>query len=101
MGLSGYRSCQQSVTERLRGRRAVEVRKRRLTRTNGLCEHCLKQGRYVPATVVDHVKPLAHGGSDDDSNTRNLCDEHHRKVTAGQFGKRYRPRIGVDGWPIA
>ncbi|HYI43675.1 MAG TPA: HNH endonuclease signature motif containing protein [Sphingomicrobium sp.] len=73
-------------------------RKRRLLRTNGLCEMCLP--RPVIATVVDHIVPLALGGSDEDSNTRNLCDEHHRQVTAEQFGQRQRPTIGLDGWPV-
>ncbi len=38
------------------------------------------------ATVVDHIDPLALGGSDDDENTRNLCDPCHLEVTAEQFG---------------
>lgn len=88
------------MTERLRGRKAVEQRKRRLSRTNGLCEDCLAEGRVSIATIVDHTIPLAHGGSDDDENTRNLCDEHNRKRTAEQFGHRYKQAIGADGWPI-
>jgi 5-methylcytosine-specific restriction protein A len=87
------------MVDRLRGRAAVAQRKRRMQRTNGLCEMCLPD-IVKPATVVDHIKPLAHGGSDEDGNTRNLCDEHHAEVTARQFGKRYRPPIGVDGRPI-
>lgn len=86
-------------TPRLRGRAAVEQRKRRLRRTNGLCEDCLAQKRIIPATIVDHVVPLAKGGPDTDENTRNLCDEHNAKRTSEQFGYRYRPRIALDGWP--
>lgn len=85
-------------TERLRGRKAVEQRKRRLQRTNGLCEMCLPK-RSIPATVVDHIVPLVHGGSDEDENTRNLCDEHHAKRTAEQFGHKQKQAIGLDGWP--
>jgi 5-methylcytosine-specific restriction protein A len=30
------------------------------------------------ATEVDHIKPKAHGGTDDRSNLRSLCAAHHR-----------------------
>lgn len=74
------------MTERLRGRAGQRQRRRRLKRTNGLCEMCLAEGRTEAATKVDHIKPLAKGGSDEDSNTRNLCDPHHKQVTVEQFG---------------
>lgn len=87
-------------TERLRGRAGQAQRLRRLQRTHGLCEDCTTEGRVEPANVVDHIKPLAHGGSDEDSNTRNLCNHHHRVRTGEQFGYNHIPTIGVDGWPI-
>ena len=86
-------------TQRLRGHAGVAQRKRRLARTNYLCERCLPE-RVTVATVVDHIHPLALGGTDEDSNTRNLCDECHAVVTAEQFGHRKRKRIAVDGWPV-
>lgn len=88
------------MTERLRGRKGVEQRKRRLRRTNGLCEMCLVEGKTVIATVVNHKIPLAHDGSDDDYNTENLCGDHDRIVTARQFGHKVKQEIGVDGWPV-
>ena len=90
-------------TQRLRGRAGQAQRLRRLRRTNGLCERCLAAGRTTVATVVDHIKPLAHGGSDEDGNTRNLCDPCHVEVTAEQFGhqvRRGRPGVGADGRPL-
>ncbi|WP_275230899.1 HNH endonuclease [Novosphingobium album (ex Liu et al. 2023)] len=72
--------------ERLRGRAGQKQRKRRLARTRGLCERCLARGLTRLADVVDHVVPLALGGSDDDQNTRNLCEPCHLEVTAEQFG---------------
>jgi len=72
--------------ERLRGRAGQRQRARRLRRTNGLCERCQAEGRTALAVVVDHIKPLALGGSDEDSNTRNLCRDCHLEVTAEQFG---------------
>ncbi|MEE1110357.1 MAG: HNH endonuclease signature motif containing protein, partial [Lachnospiraceae bacterium] len=48
-----------------------------------LCEECLKEGRYVKATVVDHVVP--HRGDPtlfwDRSNWRGLCKSCHDKKT--------------------
>lgn len=86
------------MAERLRGRAAVAQRKRRLQRTNGLCEDCLKDGMVKAAAEVDHIKPLSLGGSDEDDNTRNLCKPHHDKRTAEQFGRRAKVTIGADGW---
>lgn len=75
------------MVERLRGRAGQRQRQRRLRHTNGLCELCLAAGLTRLADVVDHIVPLARGGSDEDVNTRNLCDEHHREVTAEQFNQ--------------
>lgn len=87
-------------TPRLRGRAAVEQRKRRMARTHGYCERCEAKGIYgVRATVVNHKIPLAHGGPDTDENTENLCPGCDREVTAEQFGYRKRQTIGPDGWP--
>lgn len=92
--------------ERLRGRAGQKQRQRRLARTNGLCERCLGEGRWkgkglgrvTLATVVNHIIPLAHGGSDEDENTENLCsgpgscDEY---VTAQQFDHQHQARLGA------
>lgn len=87
------------MAERLRGRRGVEQRKRRLARTHGLCEWCMAKGVTALATQVDHIVPLSQGGADEDSNTRNLCDRHHRDATAQQFGHGLKVNIGRWGWP--
>lgn len=71
-----------------------------MARTDGLCERCDAKGLTVFATVVDHIKPLALGGTDDDENTRNLCDDCHRDVTAEQFGHRAVGGCDADGLPI-
>lgn len=89
------------VVQRLRGRAAVEQRKRRLQRTNGLCEMCLAEDKVRVATVVNHKTPLAYGGSDEDDNTENLCRDHDLEVTAKQFGHKVKQAIDNDGWPAA
>jgi len=83
------------VGERLRGRAGQRARLRRLRRTNGLCEHCLKARRTRAAVEVDHITPLALGGEDVDGNTRNLCRPCHLAATAKQFG--HEAPIGARG----
>ncbi|WP_272575920.1 HNH endonuclease, partial [Providencia sp. PROV273] len=39
-------------------------------------------GRAVEAKTVDHIKPKAHGGTDDDSNLQSLCWPCHKRKTA-------------------
>ena len=87
---------------RIRGHKGVALRRRRMERTNWLCEDCLakKPKQVRVSTVVDHIKPLGLGGEDEDRNTRNLCDPCHEIRTAEQFGRIAKPTIGLDGWPL-
>ncbi|MFV8907065.1 HNH endonuclease signature motif containing protein [Serratia fonticola] len=57
-------------------------RARILKRDNHICQECLRSGRAVPATTVDHIVPKAHGGTDDDLNLESLCWPCHRSKTA-------------------
>ncbi|MBJ7887986.1 HNH endonuclease signature motif containing protein [Bacillus licheniformis] len=57
------------------------------------CVSCMKEGRRVPATVVDHITP--HKGDKklfwDSSNWQPLCAPCHSRKTAkedGGFGNR-------------
>ena len=65
------------------GRQWQKARKQFLS-AHPLCEECLKEGRYVKATDVDHV--TAHRGDMklfwDRSNWRALCHRHHSEKTA-------------------
>lgn len=87
------------MTERLRGRKAVRQRERRL-RAEPLCRHCKAQGVTRAAEVIDHIIPLAHGGTDDDANTQPLCRSCHEEKTRADMGYREKPVIGIDGWPV-
>lgn len=89
-----------SPDKRIRGRKGVELRKRRLARTNYLCEHCKAKGIVRIARVVNHKIPLAHGGEDTDDNTENLCAECDQAETARVFGHTVKQTVGVDGWPL-
>lgn len=53
-----------------------------------LCVMCLAEGRYTPATVVDHIKP--HRGDRqlfwDERNWQGLCKPCHDQKTATEDG---------------
>lgn len=46
-----------------------------------LCRVCNAQGRITPATIRDHIKSLAEGGADEESNTQPLCETCHDAKT--------------------
>lgn len=85
---------------RIQGRKGQELRQRRLKRSNYLCEDCLDLGLTRLADAVDHIIPLHNGGQDVDSNTRNLCHDHHRDKTNRDLGYKEKRQISVDGWPV-
>ncbi len=88
------------MAERLRGRRAVEQRKRRL-QAEPLCRHCAANGITTIATVPDHILALTNGGTDDDTNIQCLCGPCHEAKTRIDLGQRQRVETGVDGWPLS
>ena len=45
-----------------------------------LCEKCAANGRYVKASLVHHVKPIADGGTHDAENLMSLCVACHEKM---------------------
>lgn len=57
-------------------------RERVLKRDGYLCQQCLREGVVTTARTVDHIKPKAHGGTDEDANLESLCWPHHRAKTA-------------------
>ena len=50
-----------------------------------LCVMCLEQGKYTPATVIDHIKPVENGQADPlfwvASNHQPLCRDCHSYKT--------------------
>lgn len=63
---------------------------------NPLCRWCEAQGRLVPATVTDHIRP--HRGDAelfwDTENWQPLCTQCHNKKTAREDGGFGRHREG-------
>ena len=47
-----------------------------------LCEYCRQQGKTVPATVLDHIKPIRSGGEIwNTDNMQGLCARCHQLKT--------------------
>ena len=87
------------IQDRTRGRKWMKIRVRILDR-DPICVLCAEHDITSVSVVVDHIKPLEHGGTDDDANLRGLCHDHHDEVTRAQFGYRERVTFGADGMPI-
>lgn len=86
-----------------------KIRQVIITRDKGLCQACLREGRLNPyrkgqGFAVDHIIPKAKGGTDEAGNLMLICREHHARKTereaAEAQGRRVRPTIGLDGWPV-
>ena len=90
-----------SSTERGYGAAWRRLRRLALARDLGLCASCLRQGRTIAAVCVDHIRPRAQDGSDDLDNLQSLCGPCHDAKSTLEDGRRVRPVIGLDGWPVA
>ena len=83
-----------SASKRGYNSRWQRARKLFLSR-NPLCAECEKQGKYVQATVVDHIVP--HKGDQtlfwDEDNWQPLCKRCHDRKTVledGGFGNKIK-----------
>lgn len=84
--------------ERIRGRKGVALRKARL-QAEPLCRICRAKDRVTLATVSDHIKPLALGGTDTDDNVQCLCKDCHDAKTAQEQGESYSSGFAVNTHP--
>lgn len=66
---------------RIGSRRGQELRKYRL-QVYPLCAECQKAGIIKPTDEIDHIVPLAMGGTDTEDNVQGLCFDHHAQKTA-------------------
>lgn len=58
-----------------------------LKRDGGLCYQCGK-----PASEVDHVIPVARGGTHDDDNLAAICTPHHEAKSEQERRQGYQLR---------
>lgn len=68
---------------RIGSRAGQNLRQRRLA-IHPLCVECQKIGIIRPTDEIDHIKPLAMGGTDTDDNVQGLCFQHHAEKTAAE-----------------
>lgn len=66
---------------RQRGRAARRERAR-ILEEEPLCRPCLEADRVSASVEVDHIVPLARGGSEDRDNKQGICIPCHRAKTA-------------------
>lgn len=59
-------------TERIRGRRLQALR-HQLFMHEPLCRLCAAKGDTTIATIRDHIRSLAEGGTDEPENIQGLC----------------------------
>lgn len=83
------------------GRPWRRLRESILMRDKYLCQPCLRAGRYTEAQEVDHIIPLAKGGTSEPAQLQSICVECHTKKTLIESGVSVsaKKEIGEDGWP--
>jgi 5-methylcytosine-specific restriction enzyme A len=62
--------------KRITGRKLQKLRAELFSR-DPLCVECRRKGLVTRATQRDHIKSLADGGEDVESNVQGLCDACH------------------------
>ena len=63
--------------ERISGSKLQALR-RALFMREPLCRTCAAKGETALATIRDHIRPVAEGGTDDDSNIQPICGPCHQ-----------------------
>lgn len=82
---------------RLGGSTWQAMRRKVFADQHGFCAAC---GRTMADWHMDHITPLSKGGSETRENFQGLCIQCHEKKSAADKGHKYRPRVGVDGYPV-
>lgn len=55
-----------------------------------LCVACESEGLVVPATVVDHIRPINEGGAKlDPANLQTLCETCHNSKSASEGHEKH------------
>ncbi len=83
------------VPDRRKRGRAGQRDRAEVIAAEPFCRKCLAAGKKVKTDVVDHVVPLAWGGSDDRGNKQGLCDPCHDEKSKAEreIGRRGRGRV--------
>ncbi|TDB26365.1 HNH endonuclease [Stenotrophomonas sp. ATCM1_4] len=80
------------------GRPWRRLRDRILVRDRYLCQcgECQAGGLPLLADEVDHIIPIAEGGTDEESNLQAMSSVCHAKKTAEEAGRGSRRRVESD-----
>lgn len=76
-----------------RGGRPWRRKRDRILQRDGYlcqCEDCKRDGLLTLATEVDHIIPLAEGGTDDERNLRAINHDCHEKKTRAEAKRAKR-----------
>lgn len=73
--------------------------RRRYLKLNPLCRHCKEKGKTTVAREVDHITPLAQGGTDEWENLQALCVDCHKRKTAKEQGFEAPVPFDLSGRP--
>ena len=79
--------CQESRKDRVRRYKrserygsAWQKIRTRYVKLHPFCEMCFEEGHIGHADIVHHIKPLAEGGTNDESNLMSVCFHHHEQI---------------------
>ena len=75
------------ATKRRYGRAWQRIRDR-YAAAHPFCEECYKRGVLTPTEEINHIKPLAHGGTHAEDNLMALCKPCHSRITV-EMGDRW------------
>ena len=82
--VGGAWASQGAVNDKRKRGRAGQRERAQVLREEPLCRLCLEAGRTAASTMVDHIRPLAWGGSDARSNKQGLCTPCHDAKSAAE-----------------
>jgi len=82
----GWESDRNRGTRQQRGygKEWYRVRDLRMGMDKGLCQPCLRKGKFTAATEVDHRVPKSQGGTDDIDNLESICRACHKAKTQAE-----------------
>ena len=78
------------------------TRKAYAASVGGLCERCLRAGRYVPGVIVHHINPLTPANITDETvalawgNLELVCRDCHAEIHDAEINKRVPKRYRID-----
>ena len=85
--------------KRTTGRKWQRIREQVLLE-EPLCRPCDTAGRVTSSTQVDHIKPIADGGTDERRNLQGICIPCHEEKTARENGYTMKKPIDIDGFAV-